>query len=72
MLLIFYNDKFFNYMYLKIIFCIGDGCMDSLGYFVQYCMYMFMENEIYKILCVVIMDKRMIGRKSVIFEKVCF
>lgn len=72
MLLTLYNDKPFNYMHLKIIFCIGDGRMDSPGHSAQYCTYTFMENETHKILCVVTMDKRMTGRKSAILEKACF
>lgn len=46
--------------------------MDSLGYLVQYCIYIFMENSIYKIFYIVVMDKCMIRGKSVVLEKVCF
>lgn len=42
--------------------------MDSLGFCVQYCIYIFMENDSKKVIFVKIMDKREIERKSVNLE----
>lgn len=55
------------YFFLK-----GDGCMDSFGYCVKYCIYFMMENDSKKIIVIEIFDKREVGKKSINMEKVGF
>lgn len=67
-----HQNEIFEEFRGKDIIVLGDGRMDSPGHSTQYCTYTFMENETHEILCLVTMDKRMIGRKSAILEKTCF
>lgn len=51
---------------------VGDGRNDFFGYIVRYCVYIFMEEFFRLIVDLEVVDKREIGGKLVVMEKLVF